>query len=290
MRDVLREVTPLTSNDCFAIFKREKSRFDFPLHCHEYLEINLLMNAGGAQRIVGNHIGMVDDMELVCVGSNLVHGWFDHECDSGNIREVTIQFHQDLLNVNLLRRNQLGHMRTLFENFKRGILFSGSVGWSIAPRIIDLANKKGFTSILELFSILNELSLTNDYRLLSDAVFASCEHQYVNERINRVFNYMNTNFKDHITLTEAADIASMATGSFSRFIKTHTGNSFVDTLNEIRLGHVTRMLTETNFTVAEIAYKCGFNNMANFNRTFKSKKGLTPKEFRQGYLEKRVYI
>lgn len=290
MRDVLREVTPLTSNDCFAIFKREKARFDFPLHCHDYLEINLIVNARGAQRIVGNHIGMLDDIELVCIGPNLVHGWFDHHCDSENIQEVTIQFHNDLLNDSLLKRNQLTHIRALLEHFRRGILFSGKVGSTVAPRINELAGKKGFTSILELFAILNELSLSNDFKLLSDPVFASCDHHYVNERINRVFDFMNTNFKDQITLTEAADVASMATGSFSRFIKTYTGNCFVDTLNEIRLGHVTRMLTETNLTVAEIAYKCGFNNMANFNRTFKSKKGLTPKEFRQGYLEKRVYI
>lgn len=290
MRDVLREVTPLTGNDCFAIFKREKTKFDFPLHCHDYLEINLIINAAGAQRIVGNHIGLVEEMELVCIGSNLVHGWFNHQCANGNIREVTIQFHADLLNDNLLKRNQLGHIRSLLENFKRGILFSAKVGRSIAPRITGLANKKGFTSILELFAILNELSLSNDYRLLSDATFSSCDHQYVNERINRVFEFMNTHFKDQITLTEAADVASMATGSFSRFIKTHTGNCFVDTLNEIRLGHVTRMLTETNLTVAEIAYKCGFNNMANFNRTFKSKKGLTPKEFRQSYWDKKVFV
>lgn len=290
MKGILREAAPLTSNDCFAIYKSEKSSFYIPLHSHDYLEIKLIMNARGARRIVGTHIGILDDIELVCIGPNLAHGWFDHQCNSENICEVTIQFQQDLLNDSLLKRNQLGHMRMLFENFNRGILFSGTLSRSLAPRIMALTDSKGFISILELFAILNELSLSNDCHILSDAVPASYERQYVNERINRVFDYLNKKFKEQVTLAEAADVASMAPGSFSRFIKAYTGNSFIDTLNEIRLGHVMRMLGETNLTVAQIAYKCGFNNLANFNRTFKNKKGLTPKEFKQGYLEKRVFI
>src|ERR1700744_29437 len=260
MRNILREVTPLTGNDCFAIYKREKARFDTPLHSHDHLEIKLIMNARGARRVVGNHIGLLDDIELIGIGPNLVHGWFDHQCTSEEVSEVTIQFQQDLLNDELLKRNQLGYMRMLFENLNRGILFPANLAQSLAPRIVGLANNKGFASMLELLSILNELSLTNDFRLLSDAVTASCERQYVNDRITRVFDYLNKNFKNQVTLTEAAEVASMAAVSFSRFIKTHTGNSFIDTLNEIRLGHVMRMLSETDFTVAQIAYKCGFNN------------------------------
>ncbi|WP_324370423.1 helix-turn-helix domain-containing protein [Pedobacter sp.] len=50
------------------------------------------------------------------------------------------------------------------------------------------------------------------------------------------------------------------------------------------------MLIDTTHPIAEIAYKCGFNNIANFNRTFKSKKGCTPKEFRENYRGKSIFI
>jgi len=43
------------------------------------------------------------------------------------------------------------------------------------------------------------------------------------------------------------------------------------------------MLIDTTNSINEIAYKCGFNNMSNFNRIFKKKKDSTPKEFRQTY-------
>ena len=65
---IMREITPLTSSDCFTIFTRIKSEFDFPLHSHEELELNFILNAKGAKRVVGDHIAEIEDTELVLVG------------------------------------------------------------------------------------------------------------------------------------------------------------------------------------------------------------------------------
>jgi transcriptional regulator GlxA family with amidase domain len=96
-------------------------------------------------------------------------------------------------------------------------------------------------------------------------------------------NYLNANFDKNVSLGEAARLASMTEVAFSRFFKARIGKTFVDTLIEIRLGHASRMLIDTTHTVNEIAYKCGFNNISNFNRIFKKKKDCTPKEFRMAY-------
>ena len=288
--DVVREVTPLTNNDCFAIFSREKDRFDFPLHNHDHIEINLILNAPGAQRIVGNHTGEIEERELVCIGPNLAHGWFNHHCHSKKIKEVTIQFQSDLFDDNFLRKNQLENIRSLFEDAKRGISFTRPTIDRIAPRIMELHKKQGFESVIELLSILNDLSISKDARLLSDAVFITEDQAYASRRIEQIFNFLNNNFHKQVTLAEAAAASGMAYASFSRFIKLKTGSSFVEILNGIRLGHVSRMLIDTTQTIAEIAYKCGFNNIANFNRTFKNNKGLTPSTFRESYLERLVFI
>ncbi|MES2278101.1 MAG: AraC family transcriptional regulator [Bacteroidota bacterium] len=288
--DIVREITPLTQNDCFTIFSREKKEFDFPLHNHEDMELNLILDAGGAQRIVGDHIGEIDDRELVCVGSNLAHGWFTHNCTGTNIKEVTIQFHKDLLDERFLKRNQLINIRNMFENSKRGLLFSKNTVDAIAPRILALSKKSGFDSILELLSIIHDLSISRDIKLLSDSTFTVEQFNYNSRRIEKVFEFMNNNFSKQITLADVAKIANMPEASFSRFIKKRTGYSFIDSLNEIRLGHVARMLIDTTQSIAEVAFKCGFNNMANFNRTFKNKKGYTPKEFRENYVGKRIFI
>jgi len=288
--NLIREITPLTQSDCFTIFSRVKKEFDFPLHNHEDMELNLIINGKGAKRIVGDHIAEIADLELVLVGSNLNHGWFNHNCKSKEIKEITLQFHKDLFDEKFLKRNQLSNIRNMFEQAKRGVLFARETIEQLAPRLQNLGTQSGFASMLELMSILHELSISRGNKMLSDASFTKEDFNYNSRRIEKVFEYMNAHFSVQVTLTEVAKIAGMPDASFSRFIKQRTGYTFIDSLNEIRLGHVSRMLIDTTHSVAEIAYKCGFNNMANFNRTFKSKKGCTPKEFRENYLGKRVFV
>ena len=102
---------------------------------------------------------------------------------------------------------------------------------------------------------------------------------------------MNHNYDRGVTLGEVAKLVNMTDVSFSRFIKKRTGNTFIDTLNEIRLGHASKMLIDTTHSIAEISFNCGFNNISNFNRIFKKKKGCTPKGFRENFASgNRVFI
>ncbi|MBR3500042.1 MAG: helix-turn-helix domain-containing protein, partial [Bacteroidales bacterium] len=59
---------------------------------------------------------------------------------------------------------------------------------------------------------------------------------------------------------------------------------------ETRLGAASRALVDTSQTISEICYNCGFNNLSNFNRTFKSKRGVTPRDFRMNYKKKKVLV
>ncbi len=251
---ILREITPLTQSDCFTLFSRIKYEFDFPLHYHEEFELNFIQNAKGAKRVIGDHIEVIDDLELVLVGPNLQHGWITHKSKGKEIKEITIQFHRDLFDEKFLHRNQMNFIKSMFEHSKRGILFSTETIQAITPRLI------------------------------TDASFSNGEtFSYNSRRVENVMRYLNANFDKNVSLTDAAKIAAMTEVSLSRFFKLRTGKTFVDALCEIRLGHASRMLIETTQSINEIAYKCGFNNMSNFNRIFKKKKACTPKEFREAY-------
>src|SRR5258708_34278800 len=94
--NIIREITPLTQNDCFTIFSRVKKEFTFPLHYHAELELNLIINAKGARRIVADHIESISDLGVVLVGANLYHAWFTNQCKTAQIREVTSQGRKDL--------------------------------------------------------------------------------------------------------------------------------------------------------------------------------------------------
>jgi AraC-like DNA-binding protein len=290
-KDIMREIIPLTPNDCFTLFSRTKKEFNFPLHYHDEFELNFISNAKGAKRIVGDSIEVIDDLELILIGPNLYHAWFTHQCNSKDITEITIQWHRDLFDDKLLSRNQLNFVKCLLDRAQRGISFPKETIERIVPRIKSLDQKGGFASVLELMSILHELSISTDIKTLSDATFISTQFSYNSRRIEKAFQYMNHNYDRGVTLGEVAKLVNMTDVSFSRFIKKRTGNTFIDTLNEIRLGHASKMLIDTTHSIAEISFNCGFNNISNFNRIFKKKKGCTPKGFRENFASgTRVFI
>lgn len=291
MNNIIKEITPLTQNDCFTIFSRVKTEFNFPIHFHEEYELNLIINAKGAKRIVGDHVEEIEDMELVLIGPNLSHAWLTHNCEKKEFTEVTIQWHKDLFDDRILKRNQLVFIRRMFERSVRGILFPKETAELVYKRILAINQMQGFDSVLELMSILHQLSTSKSMRLLSDVSLNSDQlFSHNSRRIDKAYEFMNANFHKLISLKDVSKLVNMTEVSFSRFIKKRTGNTFIDSLNEIRLGHATKMLIETTHSIAEISYNCGFNNISNFNRCFKKKKQCTPKEFRENYSGTRVFI
>ena len=283
------EITPLNEDDCFTIFSREKEVFNFPLHTHEEFELNLICNARGAKRIIGYHVGEIEDIELVMVGGNLEHGWFTHLCNSKNIQEITIQFHKNLFDEKLLSRNQFRNIQTLIGLSGRGILFRKATALLFKPRLQALANKRGIASVLELMAILHDLSLEQTEMLCKNSI-AEHPENFNSRRIEKAFDYLRNNYNKPVTLKDVSAEVNMREVSFSRFIRKRTGRTFIEILNGIRLNHATRLLMETTQSVAEIAYKCGFNNLSYFNRIFKKNNNCTPLTFRENYAESKIYI
>ena len=281
-RSILKESPPLTKADCFSLYARYKTEFNFPVHYHEEYELNFIENAKGVRRVVGSSMEEIDSLELVLVGPNIPHAWFTYKCTSADIFEITIQFHRDLFHEIFLKRNQLNFIRNLFERSLKGISFSRRTIERVAPRLKGLAEKEGFDSVLELMAILNDLSLSPDSRTLSEDVTYNTELIYNDsQRVEKVVDFINENFSRTIRLVEAAELVEMAETAFSRFFKAKTGITFVDYLNDIRLGHASRLLIDSTSPIAEIAQECGFTSLTNFNRIFKKRKGLVPKDFRE---------
>lgn len=291
-QNILHEITPLTENDCFLFFAREKEAFDFPFHYHEEFEINFICNAAGAQRIVGDHKGEIGNLELVLVGSNLPHGWFTYHCRSQKIEEITIQFHKDFLDKDFLIRTQLLSIKRMLEESSRGILFSEKTSLQMAPRVRELTQKQGFEAVLELMSLLHDLSTSRNMRLLSGVPFINKnESRYgASRRIQMALQYINKNFAQAITIQDIASLLNMPDAPAGRFFKKHTGSTFKDVLNEVRVGNASRLLIDTTQSVNEIAYTCGFNNISYFNKIFKVKKQYTPKEFREKFSGTKVFV
>ena len=294
MAELFKGITPLTQYDCFLVFERYKKDFDFPIHTHDEIELNFIFNGAGVLRVVGDHSEEISDLELILVGSKLPHCWMTHNYnytkEKGEMFEITIQFHKDLLDEKFLRRNQLIFIKSLLEKAGRGINFPRETIVQLEPRIRKLSKLSGFDSVLELFSILHDLSLTRGIQLLSNESFAEEKPTFINRRVELVYDYIRSNYHKPITLGEISKMVGMTEVSFSRFFKKTTCKTFVDSINDIRLGNASRMLMDSSYSISEIAFKCGFKNQSYFNRLFKEKKGETPKEFRERYAGTRMFI
>lgn len=87
-----------------------------------------------------------------------------------------------------------------------------------------------------------------------------------------------------------ASLVGMSPSAFSRFFKQHTNKTLSSYIIDMRLGIAARMLVDTSQNIAEICYACGFNNLSNFNRVFKLKRGMSPREFRQIYMKTKTIV
>lgn len=282
--DIHREITPLTENDCFLVFEREKKSFDYPIHFHPEFEINYISNGAGAKRVIGDHIGEISNKEMVIVGPNLYHGWEDYKSSKSEpITEITIQFPTDLFSESLLNKNIVKPIQELLQNASRGILFSEETINMVEDKLFILNQKRGFDNLLEFQALLYDLAVSRNQKILTNMSFMPKDDFFNSERIKIIYDYIQKNYNKKIKVEEMADLIDLSVVSFSRLIKQRTGKSFVEFLNELRLGHATRLLLETHKSVTDICYECGFNNISNFNRIFKKSQGCTPSEFRGSY-------
>lgn len=283
LENILREITPLSPEDSFLVFDRIKASFDFPYHYHPEVELNFVYGGKGYLRMVGDHTENIDDLELVLVGPNLPHCWANDKCKNKKTHEVTIQFSDDFFSHPLMDKNILKPINKLIHDSIRGILFSKETTEKLKEPLLKLAKMNGFESFVTIMNILNELAVSENKRYLS-SYSIEAETFGEHDKMKIIHDYVHKNFENKIKLEDVASHANMSAVTFNRFIKKRTGKTFVNYLNEIRIGYATRWLMEKDFTISETAFKAGFNNLANFNKIFKSIKHTTPSEFKEKYL------
>ena len=289
----LYEVTPLHIDDAMYIAERHKESFTFPIHTHNAYELNFLERAGGALRVVGDSTEVIGDYDLVLIASpSLEHAWRQHECQSKDIFEITIQFNpiNDTID-GLLRTNPFKPIRRMLADARQGIVFNMAAIMYIYKDLINLCKTPNSCDMaLKFISILNKLATYGSYRQLAAKSYTSNEEQHDNKRMTKVIEYIEEHYMDEVKLKDCADVACISTGAFSRFFKQHTGKTLSDYVIDVRLGHACRDLIESSETISQISFNCGYNNISNFNRIFRSKKGCSPTEFRANYMKKKIII
>lgn len=290
MSKLIIEIPPISEKDCYYLQERYKPTFNYPLHKHDAYELNFVEHCKGARRIVGDNIELLGDYDLAFIGCNLEHVWEQHECASENIHEITIQIPKNLFSEQWLDRRIMQPVKEMFESAKVGIAFGMKAIMISYERLTILAKTEpSFNTAMTMVTLLYDLAVSGDYHRLSSSHYSHAEVPVTSRRIQKLKDYIDTHYQDEIRMETLSDMVNMTPNALSRFFKQKTNRSISNYINDVRIGQATLLLADSTQTVVEISYKCGFNTITNFNRTFKAIKGMTPTEFRESY-KKNTYL
>jgi AraC-like DNA-binding protein len=251
-------------------------------HAHEEYELHLVVKTSG-KVFVGDYVGQFSPGSLFLTGPNLPHNWVTEESSSDVVplRDMLINFNHNTLKKAFEAFPELAELDRLLESSRSGIEFK-NYDPELAKKNLELIrDSQGMQKLMHFLNFLMELNewpekVTLSLTKLNPNLSSSSQH-----RINEVVNYVIDNYKNNISLVEAAKIVNMSESAFSRYFMKTTGNRFSEFVSRIRLGRACVMLYETDKNISTIAFSSGYNNLANFNRQFVKLKGITPREYRK---------
>src|SRR6185312_6642470 len=189
---------------------------------------------------------------------------------------VVIQFADNFI-APLVQYPECDRIRQLLTRASQGLSFPAAAG--VQKAIRELPGSRSVARITSLLELLHALSETGiGERPLASPYFQPAAGKKSEGRIGKVFQYLHLHSSETLPLHEIAAQINLSESAFCKFFKRTTGKTFSDYLSEIRIGHACHLLSESDETIAEIAYRSGFDSLTYFNRMFLRKKGVRPGE------------
>lgn len=276
-------------NNAIRLTQYKHMHFSRPLHYHAQLELTLITESTGV-RFLGNHIESFADGDLILVGTNVPHVWRNDEFyyKSGSplsAGAISIFFEETLVGDKLMMLNEFKDIANLIKQSKRGVKITGDLKKEITATLKNMAKTNASSivnpaeQLLTFLKILHDISISKEVIFLMDEPWNYTEkHQ---EKLKDIYEYLLNNLSRDISMTEVAEKVSFHPVSLGRFIKQHTGKTFVQILNSMRINYACKLLKESNASIPVICNQSGFNNVANFVRQFKEFTGKTPLNYKK---------
>jgi AraC-like DNA-binding protein len=281
---LMHEQVDFPGRSAIKVKWREMPHFTYPWHFHSEFELLYVIDGKGTS-FVADSIEHFQDNDLVLIGSNLPHFWrraeaYFQEKNSLKVNYIVIQFPGDFFKDQINNYPEFYRIGELLKRSSRGIRFEKEIAKKVSNKIIKVNQIKGIKRILLLLEILELLATTDKYRFLAGELYQHETHDFTNDRLTRVMHFLNTNYRHKIELKKVAEIANLHPSAFCRFFKEKSGKSLSEFVNDLRIGYACRLIIENKLSMSQICFECGFNNLSNFNKTFKKHLNLTP----SGYL------
>ena len=250
-------------------------------HFHPEYEVHVITASSG-KFFVGDFIGDFGPGNLVLTGPNLPHNWVSNLGAGEHVgaRDLVLQFSRPFADRMLGAIPELSPLQDLLEGAARGLQFPDALGRSIIPLMQDLAQASGARRVVLMMSVLEQLASCRERKPLAGPGYDLDAQRHMSSTINQVLSCIRQNLGGNLRESDVAELAGMSVSSFTRFFKRHTGCTFIQYQNGLRLNEACELLMCTALSVTEVCYRVGFNNLSNFNRQFLAHKGMPPSRFR----------
>ncbi|NQX01668.1 helix-turn-helix transcriptional regulator [bacterium] len=254
----------------------------FPLNWHRHPEVELTcILRGSGQRYVGDSVEAFQADDLCLLAGGLPHSWTSAPGAPGGVKSAVVQFHPAAWGDVFWEMPEMRAINTLLARAQHGLQFTGAVHFKIAAPLEALCVEKSSTRrLLSLLEILHQLSAVRSPRTLSLGTVGTAPAN-IDARMHRVLERIHQGRAEPLSQAALAREARSSPTAFSRFFRKMIGKTFVNYVNDLRLGEASQQLLETNDSISEIAFRVGFGNLAHFNRRFRLTRGMAPREFRR---------
>ncbi len=280
------ETIVASGNNSFLVRKFEEKVFKAPFHFHPEYELTLILNGCG-KRYVGTHMSDYQPGDLVLLGSNVPHCWKTEQQAEGEISSsVVIHFTIDFMGEDFFKKPEMKNTLRLLDKSSYGILFGGNTAAFTNLISLILKEKNSFKKLLLLLELLNELSVTKNHTLLNKQNLFAALPPTEKDRMNAVTAYIVENFREKISLTNAAREANMTPQAFCKYFKKISRKTFIEAVTDYRIDFAMQELVNSDKAVNQIGFESGFNDISNFYKTFKDRLQLSPLAYRNKFIEK----
>lgn len=281
------EKTEITGkqNSYISVIERKEPFFQSPFHSHPEIELVYIKESFG-KRIIGNSVEYFENGDMVLLGPDIPHVWLnDEKYYQGKAKlkahSLVAYFNKDIFSTAFYELKETQKVNNLFNQATRGLLITGKTKTIVAKKLELLQNKKDFQLIVGLFEIISILAESKEFTFINKESYTPVNKNLKTDRLSEIYNYVKKNFKNDITLSEISKLANLTPQSFCRLFKSKTKKHFIEYLSEVRISNACRLLIETDMSISEIAYNCGYPTISNINKSFKKITAVTPKEYKK---------
>ncbi len=275
------ELVQLRDDQSFKIWSHGYPYRTARWHFHPEYELHLVTATEG-DRYVGDHIGPFRAGDLVLVGPNLPHNWISNTPEGESVEErcLVLQFTDQFIAACMAVFPELRFVQPLLKEALRGVRFGTAVSEQVEPLMRDLLAASGARRVALFAGILDLIGGAGQRTPLASIGFHPDQSAYLSTAMNSVLQHIGRNFTRDLSEPDLARLSRQSVSSFSRSFHKHTGLTFVQYVNSLRIELACQHLGQAGLTIAEICHAVGFNNLSNFNRQFLAAKGMPPSRFR----------